>query len=278
MRGGYYFLQKLKKSIFGSFSKINWRVWIVAAGMLLVGFLFSRDALARFVWQKYRLPAVASFLMRHDAQLSVELGNYYFNSYRDGVYDLERAEKYFERALAIDPNVENAWYQLARIDFLRGEFTSARGKINKQLELHGDSIMASYYARGLINGYSGHFKEAEKDFLKFLSWKKESWAAHNDLAWVYFSQGEYKKAEEVAREGLAFNGNNVWLLNSLGVSLLNLGKKAEAREIFLRAREAAALLTDVDWGRAYPGNDPRSAAPGLAGMKKAIDANLKLLN
>lgn len=255
----------------------EWHILVSLAGIFLVGFLFSQDALARFVWQKYRIPAFVSFLMRHDAELGVELGNYYFNVYNDGVYDLDRAEKHFERALAIDPNVEKAWYQLSRIDFLQGKFTPAREKINKQLELHGDSIMASYYIRGLINGYAGRFKDAEKDFLKFLSWKKESWAAHNDLAWVYFSQGEYKKAEEVAREGLIFSPNNAWLLNSLGVSLLNLGKRDEARDVFLRAREAAALLTDVDWGRAYPGNDPLSAAPGLAGMKKAIEKNIELV-
>lgn len=265
-----------RKRLLFAFVK-EWHIWVSMAGIFLGGFLFFQDALARFVWQEYRLPAVASFLMRHDAELGVELGNYYFNVYNDGVYDLDRAGKHFERALAIDPNVEWAWYQLSRIDFLQGKFTPAREKMNKQLELHGDSIMASYYIRGLINGYAGRFKDAEKDFLKFLSWKEKSWAAHNDLAWVYFSQGEYKKAEEIAREGLIFSPNNVWLLNSLGVSLLNLGKKGEARDVFLRARDAAALLTDIDWGRAYPGNDPLSAAPGLAGMKKAIEKNIELV-
>lgn len=89
--------------------------------------------------------AELSLAINPDARFTLYLGNYYFNVYGDGVYDLVRAEKFFYKALELDPRVPDAWHQLARIDFLRGKFRSALDKINWQIELHGDSFMASYY-------------------------------------------------------------------------------------------------------------------------------------
>ena len=237
--------------------------------------LYFHAALARWSWYAFRLPELSVFLNRN-AGFALEIGNYYFNVYGDGVYDLRRAQKYFERALFLDPNVPDAWHQLARIDFLRGNFADALLKINKQIEIHGDSFMASYYMRGLINGYAGNLNQAEADFKKFLAWDSANWAAHNDLAWIYFKKGDYKKVEITAREGLVFDKSNPWLLISLGASLLNQGKKSEAKKIFESAQATAAALTEKDWNKAYPGNDPRIALKGLEEMKKTIEYNLEL--
>src|SRR3989344_2184298 len=253
----------------------KWPLWFSIGAVVIFSFFISRDTLVYVAWQKLRWPAVSSILNGRNAGLEVELGNYYFNVSGLGAYDLKKAEKHFKRALEIDANIPDAWHQLARIDFLRGNFSNALVKINKQIEIHGDSFMASYYMRGLINGYAGNLKEAEADFKKFLSWDKTNWAAHNDLAWVYFKSGEYKKVETIAREGLSFNKNNPWLLISLGASLLNQEKKSEAKKIFESAKLAAAALTEIDWHRAYPGNNPRMAPRGLEEIKKTIEYNLK---
>mgnify|MGYP001580654449 CR=1 FL=1 len=251
-------------------------VWLPVAAAAVFIFIFFQDFLAHLAWQKYRLPAIASVLNRGNAGLELELGNYYFNVSGLGAYDLKKAERHFNRALDIDPDIPDAWHQLARIDFLRGHFAEALVKINKQISIHGDSFTASYYMRGRVSGYAGDFKQAEADFKKFLVWDKTNWAAHNDLAWVYFKQGDYKKVEAIAREGLAYNKNNPWLLTSLGASLLNQGKRSEAKKIFENAQTAASALTEKDWNKAYPGNDPRIASKGLETMKKTIEYNLEL--
>lgn len=217
------------------------------------------------------------FVFSNDANKLVQKGNYYFNVGGDGRYDLKKAERYFRKALEIDPAVSDAWHQRARIDFLRGDFDGALAKINTQIELHGDSLMSSYYIRGLIYGYTKDFANAEKDFLKFLEWEKMNWATYNDLSWIYFQQGDYEKTLKTAEAGLAYHPNNPWLLNMAGISSLNLDDIDNARAYLEKALVWAETLTEKDWHKAYPGNDPRVAGQGITEMKEAIHANLNLV-
>ena len=217
-----------------------------------------------YVWHTFHVfPETVFFLNSDDAELAISIGYHSFNTFNERVYDIEKADRYFHKALEIDPMASTAWHQLARTEFLRGNLNAALAKANKQIELHGDDFMAAYYVRGLIHAYSKNFAESEADFLKFLEWKKGSWAANNDLAWVYFQQGNYEKSEEYARLGLMYNKDNPWLLTMLGVSLLNLERREEARQVLAQALLEAENLTESNWITAYPGNDPLLATQGL---------------
>lgn len=247
---------------------------IIIGGAVLLGFS-QKEKVGKFVWSLYKNPTIV-LALNGDASQALEIGNYYFNAYGNGVYDLERAGKYFEKALELDPLVLDAWHQLARIDFLNGNFNDALFKINKQIELHGKNQMAAYYIRGLIHGYRREFNEAANDFLIFLEWDPKNWATHTDLAWVYFQKGDYANAEKIAQQGLGYFPDNPWLLNMRGISLLNLGNKTETESLLTRALEEARKLTVDNWEKAYPGNDPNVAARGLAAMIEAIEFNLAL--
>lgn len=260
---------------YGLVFKKFWITWLFASVFFVSAAFLFRIKIGEQIWQTLRLPQPALFF-NSKADFAVEIGNYYFNVYKDGTYDLDSAEKYYKKALKLDSNVSDAWHQLARINFLRGNFNAALSQINKQIEIHGSSFMASYYIRGLINGFLGNFKQAENDFKFFLIWDNKNWAAHNDLAWIYFKEGDYKKVEEIARSGLEWNKNNPWLLTSLGVALINLNKKYEARAILNKALSEAKNLTAQDWQNAYPGNNPLVADKALAGMIKTIGFDLSL--
>ena len=216
--------------------------------------------------------------MISDADLSMEIGAYYFNLYGVGEYDLIRAEHYFKRAITLDPEVPDAWHHLARIDFLNGNFHEAIEKINRQIEIHGDDFIASYYIRGLVYGFMGDYKNAEEDFLIFLELTPGNWAALNDLAWVYFQSGQYEKTLATVEGGLVVEPDNTWLLNMKGLALLNLKRPNEARVFFEKARTQAALLSEEDWHQAYPGNNPSVATQGLFEMRKAIEHNMTLVS
>lgn len=234
------------------------RKWIVAA-LCVVGFLM--------------------FIVTFHTSLArgfLYLGNGFFGGVLP--YNLSLAEVSYTVALALDENVPDVWHQRARISFLDGNFPQARERINTQLTLHGDGLMASYYIRGLINGYDKRYKEAEEDFSRFLVWDPSNWAANNDLAWIYFAQGKFAEAEARSREGLLYNDTNPWLLTMHGMSLFNLGQKEEAQRELTKAKTEALTLTSTDWQKAYPGNDPTIAPEGLAALVKTIETNLELVH
>lgn len=234
---------------------------------------FYHNKIGFILWNEFRFDNLSALLNNKDAKLHFDIGNYYFGG---GAYDTKKAEKYFKKTLEIDPMFQGAHYQLARIYFVQSNFTDALFEINKEIELHPD-FKRSYYVRGLINGYGRLLADAESDFKEFLAWKPDSWAGHNDLAWVYFQEGKYKEARGTVLEALKTSPQNVWLLNSLGVSLLNMGDRKGAEETLTMALKISESMTQNDWGSAYPGNDPTIYNTGFTKMKESIKTNLKLL-
>jgi tetratricopeptide (TPR) repeat protein len=207
------------------------------------------------------------------ANAAFSLGNYTFGG---GAYNISTARISFSVSSILNPNLHGAHYQLARIHFIKGDFSRALDEINKELLAYPD-FKRSYYVRGLIYGYMGKYIEAAADFNEFLLWKPNSWAGYNDLAWVYFSSGKYEASRAASLAGLKVDSDNPWLLNSLGVSLLNLGDKKGARESFTKSSQALSSMSSDDWGKAYPGNDPKIYDQGFDQMRLSIKENMGLL-
>ncbi len=206
----------------------------------------------------------------------VQAGDWFFS---EGFsYNVVIADRLYYVAILVDPNVVDAWHQRARIAFLRGDFAVALIAINQQIALHGDSFMASYYIRGLINGYRKEYEAAEADFERFVAWDPTNWAANNDLAWIYFAEGKFVEAKHQAEFGLVHNTANPWLLTTHAMAVYNLGNPMVAAVELAQAREAVANLTVYQWMRAYPGNDPALAQEGLAAFRATIDSDLSLVH
>ena len=230
-------------------------VYISIFAVLLFGFLFFQE------------PKIK------DAAEAMRLGNYYFNG--AGGYDLEKSEGAFKKAVAIDNEILWGHYQLARVYFVKGEKDKALEEINKELEANPENLR-SLYVRGLIYGAMGRLQEAESDFKNFTMWAPKEWAGYNDLAWILAKEGKYADAEKVAGEGIkeAIGGEeNAWLWNSLGVAQLNLKKYNDAEKSFRKALKLARNMTENEWARAYPGNNPEESARGLDAFKIAVQAN-----
>lgn len=247
--------------------------FFIALLALLIISPWGRDALARAVWQKYRMSDVSLALNSDDADLAMQIGAYYFGGKE---YDLDHAEKAYRKALTIDFAIPWGRYELARILFMQGDFDSALREINSELAAHPDHFR-SFYVRGLIYGYRGDLDKAESDFWHFLQWAPKEWAGYNDLIWVLLKEEKYGEVPHVIAK--AFNEmpdakQNPWLWNGLGVAFLNLNKDRDARDAFLKAQNFAVSLTVNDWRKAYPGNAPESASAGLAAFRAAIDENL----
>jgi len=234
-----------------------------------------RSPWAHVLIEKWHLPALALFLAPEDASLAYRAGNFYLG---EEAHDLKKAEELYNRALDLGyPEPAYLYFGLSRAYFFEGRYNKAIEAINETLRLD-PSIKNVYYMRGLIYGYKNSLPEAERDFAKFIELKPESWAGANDLAWIYFRQGRFEDVQKVAEEALSYNSENPWLHNSLGVALLNLGKKEEARAAFEKALAAFRDMTSEEWGMAYPGNDARYHAQGLASTIRSVEKNLSLLS
>ena len=188
-------------------------------------------------------------------------GSYYFNG---GAYNLTAAKRWYRGALWMNSSLPLAHYQLSRIYFVEGRMEEALQEVNKELAKR-PSFGRAYYMRGLIEGFRKNLDAAEADFKKIFevgldeytpSLDAGGWAVYNDLSWVQFQKGEYGEMEKTAREGLRKYPHNPWLLNSLGLGLMNLKKNKEAKATFEDALRRAEMLSAEDVRRAYPGNDP----------------------
>lgn len=216
------------------------------------------------------------------AREAFEIGQEYFNG--DRGYDLGCARIAYEKAVLLDARVDPwLWHQLGRIDFLEGHFSAAIFKFDRQIEYFGDTVPNVHYMRGLTYGFRAREKDdsedwrlAEESFKQYLEYSPQSPWAKTDLSWILFSQGKYEEMKPILERGLEEEPNHPWLLNMYGLALLNTEQATEAIPFFEEALRGAALLTPIEWGRAYPGNDPKSWPEGLTQMQEAIEKNLAL--
>lgn len=245
---------------------------LLAATILF--YFFAPDTAARYLWNRAGAGQIAVVFAKEDAGLLANLGNYYFNG---GAYNLHFAKIAYKKALAADPKRQFAHYQLARIYFVEGNHNAALSEINRELELYPENLR-SLYIRGLIHGYRGDLRAARNDFIHFVAWAPTEWAGYNDLAWVLSKEKLFDPARNVIRNAMAVvpeAGLNPWLWNSLGVIELNLNNRVAAREALLKADRLAAGMSDEEWARAYPGNNPAALGGGLQAFRQAIRENLE---
>lgn len=232
---------------------------------------FARQPIGRFMWNVLGAPRTA-LLLTTDARFAMEIGNYYFNG---GGYDLEQADRAYQKALSLDPRILWGHYQRARIYFVKTAFDHAIEEINRELEANPENLR-SLYVRGLIYGYKGDLIKAEDDFRKFIQWAPKEWAGYNDLCWILLKEKKYKETRESAIQGIkhAFNGDkNAWLWNTRGVAELNLNFYEDAKNSFEKAAFFAEKLTLADWRRSYSGDNPDEAESGLDEFRSAIKTN-----
>lgn len=130
--------------------------------------------------------------------------------------------------------------------------------------------------RGLIAGYQHDYERAADAFYTFIQYDSIGWAGYNDLSWIYFQEGNFEAAREIAEIGLGYSPRNPWLLNSVGVALLAQEKFAESEPYFARAFTRLLEMNAEDWGIAYPGNDPAIYQDGLDSMRESVQHNLEM--
>lgn len=192
-------------------------------------------------------------------------------------YDIDRAERLYFRALRLDPHRALVRHQLARIAFLKGDFNLALGFINDEIATNLSPTPSSYYVRALIEGFMGDYAASARDYERYLEHDPHNWAALNDYAWVLLKAGRAAEALAPLERGLAFFPENPWLLNSYAIALHEEGRDREALHIAQQALRAVQNVTEEEWIRAYPGNDPNIARDGIIALQESARVNLRAI-
>lgn len=221
------------------------------------------------------LIALLYFLFSSSAQQAT--GNLFFGG-NQKLYNVTLGQFFFVQASypLLGKPVPYAHYQLGRTYFIMGNLQAALDEFNKELSLYPDTER-SYYMLGLTYGYLNQENKAIENFQKFIDWKPTSWAARNDMAWLQFRLGDIDGALKTIQP-VADLTDNAWVQNTYGTMLMNKKRYKEARIAFNNAKKAADVLTPTEWGKVYPGNDPRIYASGLTATRLSIESNLKLLD
>jgi len=259
-----------------SFVKKN-RLIVITVGILVsIPAIYGCFFIPKFYafWPNVGLDGVATLMNKNDPNLFLTIGNSHFGSGR--VYNIEKAEKAYIEAIKLNSDLFEPHYQLGRIHFINGKFSSALNEIDRTLALYPD-FKHAYYLRGLVYGYQGDLDQAIQGFEEFIKRDDVNWAGYNDLSWLYFRKGDYAKVKEIAGKGLEYGGGSPWLNNMYGVALMNLGERKEAKEYFERALTIADGMKPEDWGKSYPGNNPDIYEKGLEETRNVIRHNIALV-
>lgn len=214
-----------------------------------------------------------SFALYPSAQYAFEIGNAHFRASDPRAYDIERAKRFYYKALALDLEHPMVWQQLARTSFVQGDTPAAFAQINMQLMKHPDSNVSAYYIRALILGYQKKYADAALDYQRVIEMDPTRWPAYNDLAWTLLLDKRYQAALDTSVQGLSLVPDNPWLLTMNAVALYELGRYHEAYDSIERAVSFSKVVTTADWVAMYPGNDPASIPAGLKALRDSAEEN-----
>jgi tetratricopeptide (TPR) repeat protein len=218
----------------------------------------------------------AMLIFDPSAERAYEYGNRHFEASRSEYYDINRARVLYDKAFELDPEYPYLQHQRARIAFLKANYTIALASIDDEIQRNPNP--SSYYMRGLIRGFVGDYSGAASDYEMFLREKSTSWAAINDYAWVLLKADRPLDALIALDWGLIYSPENVWLFNNKATAHFELGQYELAYEAALRAQELVGTVSEAEWLRAYPGNDPLIASEGIEALKNAIEINIHTIS
>lgn len=211
--------------------------------------------------------------------LSYKLGNIFFGNVPK-LYNVNLAQFLYKRSISplFSQTVPRyAHHQLSRTYFIQGNLWGALDEAQEELKLYPDST-STYYILGLTYGYMNRNYEAIDAFSVYINNFPGAWAPRNDKAWLQFRIGDVDGAIETMKPVVENFKYTVWVQNTYCALLISKKDYSNAKIACERARKSINTMNENDWGRAYPGNDPRIYITGLQAMKLSIDNNLAIIN
>lgn len=107
--------------------------------------------------------------------------------------DIEQAEKFFVKAIELDPQLAQAYINLSDLYYKAGDLASAVGTLQRgSYELEDNLTLAHLLARVYIDDQ--RWDDAIDELERVLDGEPENYDAYYDLGHVYFEMGDYEGA------------------------------------------------------------------------------------
>jgi choline-sulfatase len=174
--------------------------------------------------------------------------------------DWAAAQANFERALALNPNFDQAMTGLARALRLQDNTEAARTILQKALQANPSNFRAWYELAWIES--NANPAAAVTAFEKTIAIQPNFAFAHRDLGMLQFKQKNYEEAAKRLREAARLGVSDPELWNFLGIAYSRMNQLKEAIQSYRRALELNPKLAEahLNLGFAYQRLNNSSAA------------------
>lgn len=164
-----------------------------------------------------------------DAQYFIKRSQSYANK-----KEFQSALNYADKALELQPQNWQAWYQKALVYQLAG-YDAAAARRYLQLISHRPDMVEARIAMGMLYRKHADFELAEKEYEAAIEHQYYSFPAHFNLANLYMDQNKMEHALKEYKICLKLQPNNALVHNNLGVIFLHRNYLEEAADEFRKA-------------------------------------------
>jgi Tfp pilus assembly protein PilF len=177
--------------------------------------------------------------------------------------DLGTARARFERAVRLGPEFAEGHANLGETLLAMGRASAAEAELRAALKIDPDladarqNLARALVARGLAAEGSArreHWRQARRELLHVLESEPLRAAAHHDLAFIDYTEGRFERSEAGYRRATELDAGSHEALHGLCISLVRLGRCAEAARVCERCLEvrpgAVACRTSLRGARA----------------------------
>jgi len=161
--------------------------------------------------------------------------------------DSDKALQCYNRAIALEPGYYGSYQKAGRFYYYRGNYKEAAKQFQKAVE-RAPGLYDAYNELGAALNYLGRDAEAEQALLKSLK-LKETAGALNSLGGIHAYQNQDTRASAYFRRATQLDPFSYIYLLNLGDSSRRLGRLAEAKDAYSKAKDLAfAELQDNPGG------------------------------
>ncbi len=207
-------------------------------------------------------------------------GRFYWNERtEEGV---KKAIRYFEEALAADPNFAKAYTGLADSYLILSDYgwiaPEEGGGLAKQNAMKAlaidPSLSEAHASLGLVHvNHDWDFVEGEKEYEKAIELNRNYAAAYHWYGVLYSFQRRYEEGLGMVKRALALDPFSLVIRQSVGVSLLGLGRYEEAMEMFRKVEDENPRLPSVHYWMSIANTLQSKGAEAVDEAKKEVESD-----